>query len=141
MIELEACDRLIKFATIGNAGIQALISGRSYSDEAPLGTAFPVIISSVQTTSDDLVVNDGPNVVRTDLDYLIKVVTRTREQSYVEAYALMRLVHASLSNVAISGPYNIAGVYRNGSVIRYRENIDGAYFNHVGAPYRFVGTG
>lgn len=131
MSETVAIDKWLYSVLHADATLLAAAPGDVHADAAPRGTAFPLVIFSLQDAFDGMGVNGTRILVRAT--YQVKVVGQGASYNALDTAAsrIDTLLHRTSGAVSGGTIYGCVRV----EPLRYREDIDGVEYRHLGGFY------
>jgi hypothetical protein len=110
------------------------VSGRMYPDQAPQGTAFPIVIYSLQSTFD--VVGQGTFRIMTRCSYQVKVIGQTR--SYWDLLPIYRAIDDAIHGAGSDTANAEIFACMRWEEFRFAEFTEGKEYRHLGGLYNIL---
>ena len=115
-------------------GVDTLVSGRIYADEAPAGSAYPLVLLSAQAPGID-VVSIGPHRVMVNTLYWIRVVGKGASKAALVPTFKRIDVLLQASGGTTSG-LRILMVNREQTLVLPPATVDGVRYSQLGGLFR-----
>ena len=118
----------------GAGGVDTLVGGRIYSDEAPSGSAYPLVLISAQSNAMD-VVSIGPHRVMVNTLYWIRVVGKGASKKALQTIC-DRLDVLLQASGGVSSTIRVLMVNREAQIGTPPATVDGVRYSQLGGLYR-----
>ena len=134
IVDLETWYYATLHADNGAGGVDTLVAGRIFTDEAPAGAAYPMVVLSAQAPGID-VVSIGPYRVMVNTLYWIRVVGKGASKKALEPIAdrIDLLLQAAGGT---SGSFRVLMVNREQQPALPPATVDGIRYVQLGGLYR-----
>jgi hypothetical protein len=121
-------------ADAGGGGVDTLVAGRIYADEAPAGSVYPFVLISSQSNPSD-VVSIGPHRVMVDCLYFVRVVGKGASKKALQTiYDRVDVLLQAAGGLTAS--VRVLMVNREAQIATPPVTTDGIRYSQLGGLYR-----